>query len=84
MQKSGSFFVFLISFAFSLYGQRSVESFNNGWDFLREEGNWEKVTLPHTARLESKVVVSQFQGDCVYRKSFSCHLKKNEKAFLYF
>ena len=84
MQKSGSFFVFLISFAFSLYGQRSEESFNNGWEFLREEGTWEKVTLPHTARLESKVVVAQFQGDCVYRKSFSCHLKKNEKAFLHF
>jgi beta-galactosidase len=91
IQKSSCIFVFLLLFAFGLFGQRSEESFNSDWEFLRADikGSrifqaWEKVTLPHTARLESKVVVSQFQGDCVYRKSFTCHLKKNEKAFLYF
>jgi beta-galactosidase len=75
----------------NLYGQRSEQSFNTDWEFLRADVKgspifqaWEKVTLPHTARLESKVVVSQFQGDCVYRKSFTCHLKKDEKAFLHF
>lgn len=85
------FFLFLFS-ALSTFGQtRKVTSFNSDWEFLRADvkdspifHNWEKVTLPHTARLESKVVVSQFQGDCVYRKSFICPLKKDEKAFLYF
>lgn len=81
----------LFASTLSIHGQRSEQSFNSDWQYLRADvkdspifQNWEKVTLPHTARLESKVVVSQFQGDCVYRKSFSCHVKKNEKAFLYF
>ena len=85
------FFLFLFS-AVSTFAQiRKVKSFNSDWEILRADvkdspifHNWEKVTLPHTARLESKVVVSQFQGDCVYRKSFYCPLKKDEKAFLYF
>lgn len=75
-----------------MFGQiRKVSSFNSNWEFYRDDQKEsqtpvkrEKVSLPHTARLESKVVVSQFQGDCVYRKSFTCPLKKNEKAFLYF
>ncbi len=85
------FFLFLFS-AVSTFAQiRKVKSFNSDWEILRADvkdspifHNWEKVTLPHTARLESKVVVSQFQGDFVYRKSFYCQLKKDEKAFLYF
>jgi beta-galactosidase len=91
IQKICSIVVLLLTSTMNLYGQRSEQSFNSDWEFLRADVKgspifqaWEKVTLPHTARLESKVVVSQFQGDCVYRKSFACHLKKNEKAFLYF
>lgn len=91
IQKICSIVVLLFVSILNLYGQRSEQSFNTDWEFLRADVKdspifqaWEKVTLPHTARLESKVVVSQFQGDCVYRKSFTCHLKKNEKAFLYF
>ena len=87
--------VLIASFVFvvvSAFGQvRKVTSFNNDWEFCRANEKdslnlqqWEKVSLPHTARLESKVVVSQFQGDCVYRKSFVCQLKKDEKAFLHF
>lgn len=86
------FFILSLFSIVSSFGQaRKVTSFNSDWEFLRADvkdspifHNWEKVTLPHTARLESKVVVSQFQGDCVYRKSFYCPLKKDEKAFLYF
>ncbi|MFM6935319.1 MAG: glycoside hydrolase family 2 TIM barrel-domain containing protein [Flavobacteriales bacterium] len=87
-----SFLLVFFFSVFSLFGQaRKVTSFNADWEFYRDDlkGNqspvkWEKVSLPHTARLESKVVISQFQGDCVYRKSFQCPLKKDEKAFLYF
>lgn len=91
IQRACSIFVLLFASSLNLHGQRSEQSFNADWEFLRADVKdspifhaWEKVTLPHTARLESKVVISQFQGDCVYRKSFSCHLKKNEKAFLQF
>ncbi len=91
IQKICSIVILLFVSTLNLYGQRSEQSFNSDWEFLRADVKgspifqaWEKVTLPHTARLEPKVVVSQFQGDCVYRKSFSCHLKKDEKAFLYF
>ena len=91
IQKICSIVVLLFASTLNLQAQRTEQSFNSDWEFLRADVKdspifqpWEKVTLPHTARLESKVVVSQFQGDCVYRKSFSCHLKKNEKAFLHF
>jgi beta-galactosidase len=91
IQKICSIVVLLFASTLILQAQRSEQSFNWDWEFLRADvkdspifHNWEKVTLPHTARLESKVVVNQFQGDCVYRKSFSCHLKKDEKAFLHF
>jgi beta-galactosidase len=91
IQKICSIVVLLFASTLNLQAQRSEQSFNSDWEFLRADVKgspifqaWEKVTLPHTARLESKVVVSQFQGDCVYRKSFSCHLKKNEKAILHF
>ena len=84
------FYLFLVT-ALPIYSQvRKEISFNSDWEFLRADvknpifHNWEKVTLPHTARLESKIVVSQFQGDCIYRKTFLCPLKKDEKAFLYF
>jgi beta-galactosidase len=86
------FFILSLFTVLSTFGQtRKITSFNSDWEFLRADvkdspifHNWEKVTLPHTARLESKVVVSQFQGECVYRKSFYCPLKKDELAFLYF
>ncbi|MEY3845398.1 MAG: hypothetical protein RL293_1820 [Bacteroidota bacterium] len=91
IHKIYSIVVLLFVSTVNLQAQRTEQSFNSDWEFLREDVKdspvfqpWEKVTLPHTSRLESKVVVSQFQGDCVYRKSFFCHLKKDEKAFLYF
>lgn len=91
IHKICSIVVLLFAFTLNLQAQRTEQSFNSDWEFLRADVKdspifqpWEKVSLPHTDRLESKVVVSQFQGDCVYRKSFFCHLKKDEKAFLHF
>lgn len=46
---------------------------------------WEEVNLPHTARIEEKVVLWQWQGDCVYRKKFEAPKAwKNKKVFIRF
>lgn len=33
-----------------------------------QQGSWEKVNLPHTPRLEEKVVLHQWQGVCYYKR----------------
>ncbi|HEX9652178.1 MAG TPA: hypothetical protein VGA99_00575, partial [bacterium] len=70
-------------------------NFNNDWTFKRcepsenaieifkevdyDDASWEKVTLPHTARLEPLVVNDQWQGLCWYRKNFSVAGSHREK-----
>ncbi|WP_372775240.1 glycoside hydrolase family 2 TIM barrel-domain containing protein [Mangrovibacterium sp.] len=62
------------------------QNFNQGWKFKLlndktlwgdsyespglDDADWEAVSLPHTARLESLVVNNQWQGICWYRKTF--------------
>ncbi len=57
------------------------QSLQSGWWFYRYDTGqsfdtavvpvegWREVTLPHTARLEPRVVNSQWQGDALYRRT---------------
>jgi beta-galactosidase len=70
----------------------TVESFNQGWDFVRDavDANsttrWERVTLPHTARIEPLFLGNKmWRGHCVYRKLFTPAADwKDKKVFLQF
>lgn len=60
-------------------------------DTLRDEfarlkrGVWEKVTLPHTAKIEDLVVLYQWQGICYYKKIIEPQkLWKGKKIWLEF
>ncbi|VXC73230.1 glycoside hydrolase family 2 protein [Sphingomonas sp. AX6] len=49
--------------------------FNQGWQFHRDGAAFdparaEPVTLPHTARIEPRIVNDQWQGDAWYAKTF--------------
>jgi beta-galactosidase len=76
-------------------------NFNNNWKFMRCEASdntidrykeinyhddaWEKVTLPHTPRIEPFVVNDQWQGICWYRKNFILEdMYKGKKIYIEF
>jgi beta-galactosidase len=75
-------------------------NFNNDWFFIIPDStqladdsylkttdfsNWEKVALPHTPKVEPKVVNNQWQGISWYAKNFSLSPNmKNKKLFLKF
>lgn len=80
------FLVLLFSIGTINSQSRSKVNFGSDWEFKREEVNssWEKITIPHTARIENLVVLKQFQGICWYQKKFDVAHSKNKKVFLYF
>ena len=84
--KSLLFLVFLISIGNINSQSRAKVNFGSDWEFKREKPNskWEKITIPHTAKIEPLVVNNQFQGTCWYQKKFKIANSKNKKVFLYF
>ncbi|MFV5697195.1 glycoside hydrolase family 2 protein [Flavobacterium sp. ZT3R17] len=84
-------FLLLITLTFSsgkVQAQsRTKVNFGFDWEFKREEkmaSNWEKITIPHTDKIEPLVVNNQFQGTSWYQKKFKVENSNNKKVFLYF
>lgn len=65
---------------------RMKQDFGNNWQFMRDNdpATAATVNLPHTPRIEKLVPISQWQGDCVYKKTFEVSPSGDEKLFLYF
>lgn len=80
------FLVLLFSFGKVQAQSRTKVNFGSNWEFKREENNsnWEKITIPHTDKIEPLVVNNQFQGTSWYQKKFKVTNAKNKKVFLYF
>lgn len=74
----------------------SETSFNSDWQFAKADSapdlassanltGWEKVSLPHTTRLEELVVKNQWQGDAWYKKTITADAAwKNKQVFIRF
>jgi beta-galactosidase len=70
----------LVAFAWLPNANANEFPFNDGWQFTRREAGapdhppasarWSDVTLPHTARVEPRIVNDQWQGIAFYRKRF--------------
>lgn len=76
------------------------QKFNDDWLFLLmedkhpeeqfirpdfDDSGWEKISVPHTPRLEPLLVNEQWQGICWYRKKFMLPTEmKNRKLYLHF
>ena len=76
------FLAFLFSIGNINSQSRTKINFGSDWEFKREEANsnWEKITIPHTAKIEPLVVNNQFQGTCWYEKIFTVAHSKNMKV----
>ena len=68
--------------------------FNSDWYFKIDDTisnsftldeTWDKITLPHTPKIEPKIVNNQWQGICWYQKEFTLsEAQKNQKLFFHF
>jgi beta-galactosidase len=65
---------------------RSTVNFGANWQFTKDSlaGNWQPVSLPHTANVEQLVAYHQWQGDSWYKKEFEVKTSDNNNVFLYF
>jgi beta-galactosidase len=65
--------------------------FNDNWQFIISDEdlsnkeltklNWQNISLPHTPKIEPKVMDGQWQGICWYYKTFNLPEKSNGKKF---
>jgi len=69
-------------------------NFNHNWQFAvtdealdqigTDKVSWEPVSLPHTAKIEPKVMVGQWQGTCWYRRTFDLPAGSDKEYYLKF
>jgi beta-galactosidase len=81
------FSLLVFAFAKGQAQSRTKVNFGSDWEFKREEKtptDWEKISIPHTDKVEPLVVNNQFQGTSWYQKKFKVGKLKNKKIFLYF
>jgi beta-galactosidase len=45
-----------------------VRRLTTDWRFKKKEGNWQTVSLPHTAHIEPYISNSMWMGICFYQK----------------
>jgi len=78
--------IIVLPFAEAQAQDRVKANFGSDWDFKREElnSNWEKITIPHTNKIEALVVIKQFQGTSWYQKKFKTNFTQDQKVFFYF
>lgn len=71
--------------------QQSV-LFNKDWQFIISDVNltvsnknveWQKATLPHTPKIEAKVMDGQWQGICWYKKTFLLGEEEKGKQLIF-
>ncbi len=88
-------FAILFSCNKTEYTTVEKQNFNSDWSFTiadnlaqndsLESDIWTKVDLPHTPRIEPKIVNNQWQGICFYKKEFHLpNYKKNQKLLFQF
>ena len=85
-RRSSPFARLLLAWTLALFSAGQVAArdvpFNGGWRFIRiddrtvpaappADARWDMVTLPHTTRIESRVVDNQWQGIAFYEKRFN-------------
>ena len=69
----------------------TTSNFNNNWQFAISDANlselnnieWQKVSLPHTAVIEPKVMEGQWQGICWYKKTFTLGKEAENKQLIF-
>ena len=86
------FLVILFAFlgATESFGQRVKTSFNEDWQFSKNENypadplRWEKISVPHTWNLDAYTTKDYFRGTCWYRKYFNLKTSGSKDYYIRF
>lgn len=86
------FFFLILSCKSPEISESKKINFNSDWSFVIADNidtiqnkNWIEVSLPHTPKIEPKIVNNQWQGISWYKKEFTLsEAQKKQKLFLHF
>lgn len=75
----------IASLAMAAVADAATLDFSQSWEFSRDDQqHWNKVNLPHVARIEAAIPTHAWQGTAYYKKAFDVRLKPGERAILRF